>query len=84
MARKRKLSVEEALLAVIDSSDEDLKDTNYENSDDFEPESDGDVGSDSRSDTVMQNDSSSESDENTPGPSGAASNLWSDTCANKW
>ena len=40
MAKRRKLTVEEMVAALADSSDEDIGNENYEHDDDFETESD--------------------------------------------
>ena len=52
MAQKRKLSAEEALNAIMDSTEEEMDESDYHHSDDFESENDTD---DEESDSVQRN-----------------------------
>jgi len=45
MARKRKMTASEVLNAIQDSTNEDMVDSDYQNSDDFESEKDSDFES---------------------------------------
>ena len=73
MAQKRKLSADEVRAAVLDSDEEDMDQSDYGNSDDFESESDleseDDVPMIVNNQVSLQDISSSDSENDVPGPS---------------